>query len=316
MLEERGFPLREMRLFASPRSAGRILRFRGEELKVTALQAGSLRGLDLVWFSAGPSVAIEHALRAAREGAVVIDNSSAFRMDPRVPLIVPEVNGRELSSHSGIVANPNCTTIMLVLALAPLRDAAGVHSVVVSTYQAAAGAGFSGLRELKNATAVALTSGRFAPRELPQDLGFNLFPAIGGFQEDGFSQEEDKLLNETRKILSLDDLRLEATCVRVPIERGHSLSVSAGLRRPLSPRTARALLRGAPGLEVVDDPELGIYPMPKTSGGKDLVAVGRMRASRVFDPGLAFWLCGDSLRKGAALNAVQIGEMLQPCGEG
>lgn len=310
VLAARDFPLRSLRLLASPRSAGRRIAFRGESLLVEALGGESFRGVDLALFSAGASVSREHAPRAVAAGAVVVDNSSAFRMDPQVPLVVPEVNPGAVRAHRGIVANPNCSTILLVVALWPLHRAAGLRAVVVSTYQAASGAGQQAMLELREATAAALRGERPAPKVLPQTLAFNLFPQVDVFMPDGYTREEDKMQFETRKILGLPELAVDATCVRVPVERCHSESVAVQLERPLSVEAARALLAAAPGVELVDDPAQKKYPMPLSMAGRDPVAVGRVRPGRVFTPGLTFWLAGDQLRKGAALNAVQIAELL------
>ena len=311
VLEQRQFPLRELRLFASPRSAGVRLPFRGGELPVQALDERSFAGVDIALFSAGSALAKEWAGRAVAAGAVVIDNSSAFRGHDDVPLVVPEVNAAALRGQRGIVANPNCSTILLALALWPLHQAAGLRAVVVSTYQAASGAGQRAMLELRSGLAAMLAdTAPLPPRALPQLLAGNVFPQVDVFQPDGYTREEDKLLYELRKITGLSELAVEATCVRVPVERCHSESVSCRFERPLAVDAARALLARAPGLEVLDEPALGRYPMPLLSTGRDAVAVGRLRASRVFDAGLAFWLVGDQLRKGAALNAVQIAELL------
>ncbi len=310
VLAARDFPLRSLRLLASPRSAGTRVTFRGESLPIEALGPDSFRGIDLALFSAGGAVSREHVPRAVASGAIVVDNSSAFRLDPAVPLVVPEVNPGAIAGHRGIVANPNCSTILLVLALAPLHRQAGLRAVVVSTYQAASGAGHQAMLELRNATAAALRGETLPPRVLPQTLAFNLFPQVDVFQPDGYTKEEDKLQLETRKILGLPTLPVDATCVRVPVERCHSESVAVQLERPLAVAAARDLLAGSPGLELVDDPAQQRYPMPLTMAGRDPVAVGRIRLGRVFAPGLTFWLAGDQLRKGASLNAVQIAERL------
>lgn len=310
VLAARDFPVRSLRLFASPRSAGKRMTFRGEPLPVEPLGPDSFRGVDIALFSAGGSVSREFAPCAVQAGATVVDNSSAFRMDPDVPLVVPEVNPEAVRTHRGIVANPNCSTILLVVALWPLHRAAGVRSVVVSTYQAASGAGQQAMLELREATAAALRGERPVPKVLPQTLAFNLFPQVDVFMPDGYTREEDKMQFETRKILGLPDLVVDATCVRVPVERCHSESVAVHLGRPLSVATARELLAAAPGVEVVDDPAQKVYPMPLSMAGRDPVAVGRIRLGRAFSPGLTFWLSGDQLRKGAALNAVQIAETM------
>jgi aspartate-semialdehyde dehydrogenase len=310
VLEQRVFPLRELRLCASARSAGARLPFGGERLPVQALEERSFDGIDLALFSAGAKVSRAFAPAAVARGAIVVDNSSAFRMDPTVPLVVPECNPGAIDSHRGIIANPNCSTILLTVVLCPLHRAGGLRRVIVSTYQAASGAGQRALDELIAGTRAVLSGEPFAPSALPHSLAFNLFPRVDTFQPDGYTKEEDKLLYETRKILDLPSLAVESTCVRVPVERCHSESVAVELERPLSPADARAILARAPGLVVDDEPGANRYPQPIDYASRDEVAVGRVRASRVFDHGLAFWLCGDQLRKGAALNAVQIAERL------
>lgn len=310
VLEERRFPLGELRAFASPGSAGRALRFRGRALAVEPLAPERLAGVDLAFFSAGAALAREWAPRAVEAGALVVDNSSAFRADPAVPLVVPEVDPR-VEAGARLLANPNCTTTLLCLALAPLERAAGLVRVVVATYQAASGAGARALAELEEQAADALAGREPRVLHLPRALAFNLIPQVGPFLPDGSSQEEDKVLRETRRILRLPDLRLSATCVRVPVRRAHSLAVWVELARPLSPVAARELLAAAPGLRLEDDPAAGRYPTPREAEGRDEVLVGRVRT----DPGapgergLALFLSGDQLRKGAALNAVQVAEL-------
>ena len=310
VLAARNFPVRRLRLFASARSAGQRVTFRGESLVVEVLGPDSFRGVEVALFSAGAAISREWAKVAIASGAVVIDNSSAFRMEAGVPLVVPEVNAPMVREHRGLIANPNCSTILLVLALWPLHRAAGLRAVVVSTYQAASGAGQQAMLEMRASVAAALRGEVLPPRVLPQTLAFNLFPQVDVFLPDGFTKEEDKLLFETRKIMGLPELRVDATCVRVPVERCHSESVAVQLERPLSVAAARELLAQAPGVELVDDPAAKKYPMPLLMAGRDPVAVGRVREGRVFAPGLTFWLSGDQLRKGAALNAVQIAEIV------
>ncbi|MCB9878609.1 MAG: aspartate-semialdehyde dehydrogenase [Planctomycetes bacterium] len=312
VLDERAFPMRSLRLLASPRSAGTAIGFRGERHVVEALGDRSFDGVDVAFFSAGGGTSREWAPKAAvAAGAVVVDNSSAFRMHDDVPLVVPEVNRAAIAGHRGILANPNCSTILLVLALEPLRRAAGLRSVVVSTYQAASGAGQRAMDELREQTRRVL-AGDGPPKAevLPWPLAFNLFPQVDVFQADGFTKEEDKMLFEVRKILGMPELPVDATCVRVPVERCHSESVSVQLERALTVDEARALFAAAPGVVLKDDPARQGYPMPLDFAGVDEVAVGRVRVARVFSPGLTFWLCGDQLKKGAALNAVQIAEAL------
>lgn len=308
LLVERRFPVRELRLFAS--APGGVART-ASGLPAGPLTPGSFRGCDVAFFAVGAEVAAAYVPAAVGEGCMVVDCSTAFRRDPGVPLVVPEVNGDLLRARPRLVANPNCSTILLTLALAPLHRLAGVRAAVVATYQAASGAGRPGIDELRAGLA-ALVRGEPAPHPvaLPQALAGNLFPHVDGFGPDGFTGEEDKLQEEARRILGLPELRVDATCVRVPVERCHSEAVAVQLAEPLAAAAARAALGKAPGLDVVDDPAAGRYPMPSTVAGRDAVAVGRIRSGRVFDPGLTFWLVGDQLRKGAALNAVQIAERL------
>jgi aspartate-semialdehyde dehydrogenase len=311
VLAARRFPLRSLRLLASPRSAGQCLPFGGEMLPVEALGPDSFRGVDVALFSAGGSVSREHAARAVAAGAVVVDNSSAFRLDDGVPLVVPEVNAAALSGHRGLIANPNCSTILAALALWPLHRAAGLRAVIAATYPAASGAGQQAMEELRTSTAAVLRGELApAPRALPRSLAFNVFPQVDVFQPDGYTREEDKLLYELRKILGLPQLQVDATCVRVPVERCHSEALVVDLERPLAVDEAAAVLAAAPGLEFVPAMAEPPYPMPRERSGRDAVAVGRLRRGRVFAHGLTFWLVGDQLRKGAALNAVQIAEQV------
>lgn len=310
VLAARDFPLRSLRLLASPRSAGQRIAFAGEDIEVEALGRDSFAGIDIALFSAGGAISREYAPRAVAAGAVVVDNSSAFRLDPEVPLIVPEVNAAALQGHRGLIANPNCSTILCVLALAPLHREAGLRAVLVSTYQAASGAGQRAVLELREGTARALRGEPQRVEVLPQPLAFNVVPHVDVFEADGYTREEDKMLHETRKILGLPELPVEATCVRVPVERCHSEAVSVQLARPLSVERARELFATAPGLELIDDPATARYPMPLAMAGRDVVAVGRVRQGRVLKPGLTFWISGDQLRKGASLNAVQIAELI------
>ena len=311
VFEERDFAVSSLKLLASARSAGRTLRFRGEDHQVEAVAADAFRGVDVAFFSAGGDTAAALAPLAVDAGCVVIDNSSAFRMQADVPLVVPEVNADALRSHQGIVANPNCSTIILVLALQPLESAAGLEAVVVSTYQAASGAGQRAMDEMFHATRAVLDGLEPpAPSALAQTLAFNVFPHVDVFMADGYTREEDKLLHEVRKILGKPALAVDATCVRVPVARCHSESVSVRLSRPLSVEDARAAFAAAPGLVLDDEPASAGYPTPLTYAHRDACGVGRVRAGRVLEPGLSFWVVGDQLRKGAALNAVQIAETL------
>ncbi len=309
-LEQRDFPVAQLRLLASKRSAGRKLGFRGEAHTVEALGASSFQGMDLALFAAGSTISKDYAERAVSAGAVVVDNSSAFRMDPAVPLVVPELNGHTIGDHQGIHANPNSSTIIQCMALWPLHQAAGLDRVVVATYQAASGAGGRAMQEMWESFRVLLGGNVHRPQVLQHSLAFNLFPHVDVFQPDGYTREEDKMQDETRKILGLPDLRVEATCVRVPVERCHSEAVTVELHRPLSPDQARDALAAFAGVEVLDDPEQARFPQPIHVSGRDPVVVGRVRQSRVFQNGLALWVVADQLRKGAALNAVQIAESL------
>ncbi len=312
VLEQRAFPCDELRLLASSRSAGRTLRFRGEPVQVEALTGERLAGCSRVFFSAGAGVSREWAPRAVAAGAVVIDNSSAFRYDPQIPLVVPEVNPEAARGHAGILANPNCTTILLVVVLAPLQRRAGLRRVVVATYQSASGAGALAMQELEAQTRAALAGEPARPEQFPRPIAFNLFPHIDVFLEDeGFAtKEEMKVVWESRKILGLPELPLVSTCVRVPVRRAHSEAVFVELERPLEATEARALLAAAPGVRLVDDPARGEYPTPRDAEGEDPVLVGRVRPDPSCERGLCLFLAGDQLRKGAALNAVQIAELL------
>ncbi|GIW72940.1 MAG: aspartate-semialdehyde dehydrogenase [Planctomycetota bacterium] len=311
VLERRRFPVAELRLFASARSAGRRLGFAGEELVVEPLSAAALRGLELVLSSAGAEVARAVAPAAAAAGALVVDNSSAFRMEPAVPLVVPEINPEAARAHRGILANPNCTTIIALMAVAPLHREAALERMVVASYQAASGAGARALAELQAQLAAAVAGEPLPPPVvLPHPLAHNVIPQVDVFLEDGYTREEHKIARETRKILGLPELRVSATCVRVPVPRAHSVALHLEFREPLLPERARAILAGAPGVELVDEPQAGRYPMPRSASGCDLVQVGRIRADASHPRGLVLWAVGDQLLKGAALNAVQIAELV------
>ena len=310
LLEERSFPLKQLRLLASPRSAGQSVVFKGQSLTVEPVSADALAGVDLVLASAGGSVSRQWAPVAVEQGAVVIDNSSAFRMDPAVPLVVPEVNPQAALTHQGIIANPNCTTILLTLALAPLAAMRPLRRVVVSTYQSASGAGARAMEELRQLSRTVLDGGEARSEVLPHSLAFNLFLHNSPLQANGYCEEELKMLNETRKIMQLPELSLSATCVRVPVLRAHSEAVNIEFEAPLSVAEARAALAQAPGVELIEDFEANRFPMPTDVTGRDPVAVGRIRQDLSHPPALELWLCGDQIRKGAALNAVQIAELL------
>jgi len=310
LLRERQLPVEELRLLASPRSAGQQVVWCEERLTVEAVEPTSFQGLDLVLASAGGSVSKQWAPQAVASGAVVIDNSSAFRMDPDVPLVVPEVNPKAVFSHRGIIANPNCTTILLCLVLAPLEARRRIRRVVVSTYQSASGAGARAMEELQQLTRTMLDGGTPHSEVLPFSLAFNLFLHNSPLQANGYCEEELKMLQETRKIMGRADLLLSATCVRVPVLRAHSEAVNIEFETPLAADEARGLLAEAPGVVLIEDHGANRFPMPIDVTGQDPVAVGRIRQDLSHPQALELWLCGDQIRKGAALNAIQIAELL------
>lgn len=317
LLEERRFPVGELRLFASPRSAGRSVRFAGEELIIEPLSDDAFSDIDIAFFAAGGAISQQWARAAVGRGAVVIDNSSAFRLDPDVPLIVPEVNPEAIAAHRGIIANPNCSTIIMLVALTPLYREAGIERIVVSTYQAVSGAGAGAMQELlqqvrdfnagRPLTAEMLPT---ASAEHHHPILFNVIPQVDVFAEDGYTKEEWKLVRETHKVWGDDSVGVTATTVRVPVLRSHAESINVQTREPLSVERARQLLTEAPGVVVVDEPDAMRYPMPLDATGKDSVFVGRIRKDPTIERGLNVWVVGDQLRKGAALNALQIGELL------
>jgi aspartate-semialdehyde dehydrogenase len=310
LLDERGFPVAELLPLASPRSAGQQIAWQGECLTVQPVQQGCFAGVDLVLASAGGSVSRAWAPEAVAAGAVVIDNSSAFRMDPGVPLVVPEVNPEAAFRHRGVIANPNCTTILLTVALAPLAARRPIRRVVISTYQSASGAGARAMEELRQLSRTVLDGGEPVSTVLPHSLAFNLFLHNSPLEPSGYCEEELKMLNETRKIMELPDLRLTATCVRVPVLRAHSEAVNIEFNEPFPVEEARALLAVAPGVELIEDFGANRFPMPTDVTGRDPVAVGRIRQDLSEPNALELWLCGDQIRKGAALNAIQIAELL------
>jgi aspartate-semialdehyde dehydrogenase len=310
ILEERSFPVGELRLLASERSRGAQLAFRGETLAVQPLDDESFAGVDLAFFAAGGDVSREHAPRAVAAGATVIDKSSAFRQDPAVPLVVPEVNPDALADHAGLIATPNCSTIQLVVALKPIYDAVGVRRVVVSTYQSVSGAGKGGVDALRHQAAQAVAGRPVEPEHFAHQIAFNLLPHVDVFLPSGYTKEEQKMVDETQKIFADPDLAVSATCVRVPVYGAHSEAVSVETKARLTADEARALLRRAPGVEVVDDPAALAYPTPIAAEGRDPVYVGRIRDDETVANGLVMWVVADNLRKGAALNAVQIAEEL------
>jgi aspartate-semialdehyde dehydrogenase len=310
LLESRDFPVSELKLLASPRSARTRLQFRGESLPVEAVGDRSFDNADLVLASAGGSTSKAWASKIVEAGAVMVDNSSAFRMDPEVPLVVPEVNPEAVVGHRGIIANPNCTTILMNVAVWPLYRVQPVRRIVVSTYQSASGAGARAMEEVKT-QARAILNGEKPPTEMfPYPLAFNLFPHNSALNDSGYCEEEMKMINETRKIFGVDDLQISATCVRVPVLRAHSEAINLEFEQPFDVAKARDILGQAPGVKLVEDWQANYFPMPMDATGCDPVLVGRIRQDLSHPCGLELWLCGDQVRKGAALNAVQIAELL------
>jgi aspartate-semialdehyde dehydrogenase len=310
VLEERGFPVTRLVALASERSVGRELDYLGKPVRVERLGEDSFEGVDIALFSAGAARSRAYAPAAVEAGAVVIDNSSAYRMDPHVPLVVPEVNEAALERHQGIVANPNCVAAPLVVALKPIADAVGLERVIVSTYQSVSGTGAAAVAELREQTGGVLAGDEPEPSVYPHPIAFNVLPHIDVFDESGYTGEERKVANETRKMLDLPDLPVSATCVRVPVFYGHSQSVTIETSEKIDAARARALLMVAPGVAVVDEPSLGRYPLPRDAAGRDDVFVGRIREDASHPRGLVLWIVSDNLRKGAATNAVQIAESL------
>ena len=310
LLEERHFPLASLKLLGSQRSAGSQVSFRGETLTIEPTTAAAFQGVELVLASAGATVSKQWAETILQAGAVMIDNSSAFRLDPQVPLVVPEVNPEALATHRGIIANPNCTTILLCVVLYPLHRVIPLERVIVSTYQSASGAGARGMHELLEQTRAVLAGDPHHPEVFPYPIAFNLFPHNSPMQETHYCQEEMKMLHESRKIMGIPDLRLSATCIRVPVLRTHAESVNVEFQAPFPVDKARAILEAAPGVTVIEDWSQNRFPMPTDVAGRDPVAVGRIRQDLSHAHALELWLCGDQIRKGAALNAIQIAEHL------
>ncbi len=308
ILEERDFPASRLKLLASSNSAGKTLSFKGQELRVQELQSNSFEDVQMALFSAGGSTSKEFAPVAARSGCVVVDNSSAWRMDPEVPLVVPEVNAHDLEKHQNIIANPNCSTIQMVMVLKPLHDAAKIKRVVVSTYQAVSGSGEKAVEELQSQVRALFNMQDPEVSVYPHQIAFNCLPHIDQFLDNDYSGEEMKMVNETKKILGQEDMRITATTVRVPVFYGHSESVNIETEKKLSARDARAILSQAPGVKVLDNPREKIYPMPLHAAGEDEVFAGRIRDDISLDNALDLWIVGDNIRKGAALNTVQIAE--------
>ncbi|MCD6083254.1 aspartate-semialdehyde dehydrogenase [Candidatus Aerophobetes bacterium] len=310
VLEQRNFPVRNLRALASERSEGKMLEFAGESLKVERLTTSSFEGIEIALFSAGASVSREFSPIAAKRGAVVVDNSKAFRMDKNTPLVVPEVNPHALRSHKGIIANPNCSTIQLVVAINPIHQRVKVKKLVVSTYQAVSGTGKEAIRELTEQSKQLLSRQKITKKVYPHQIAFNLLPHIGDFLPNGYTEEEMKLVNETRKIMEDESIAITATCVRVPVFNSHSEAVTLETEEKISVEEVRKILSRAPGVIVEDSPGQEIYPLPIKAAGRDEVFVGRIREDLSSPNGINMWIVADNLRKGAALNAVQIAELL------
>jgi len=311
-LEERRFPIKSIKLLASARSKGRALGFCGENLLVEELTEDCFKGVDIALFSAGGGTSEKFAPAAARAGCVVVDNSSAWRMDPDVPLVVPEVNAHAIAGYTtkGIIANPNCSTIQMVVALKPIHDFAGIRRIVVSTYQAVSGTGKKAIDELFNQTRAMINFLDWEKKVYAHRIAFNCLPHIDVFLANGYTKEEMKMVNETRKIMEDATIGVTATTVRVPVFFGHSEAVNVETKKPVSPEQVRHLLEKAPGVKVVDDPANQLYPLPIDAAGQDLTLVGRIRKDESIENGINLWVVADNIRKGAATNAVQIAEIL------
>ena len=310
ILAERDFPVKDLVALATAKSAGMKLEYKGQEVTCQELTPDSFNGIDLALFSAGGGTSQKFAPMAAEAGCVVVDNSSAWRMDPNVPLVVPEVNPDDVIWHKGIIANPNCSTIQMVVMMKPLHDEAQIQRVVVSTYQAVSGTGNKAIVELLDQTPKIMAGQAVQPVVYPYQIAFNCLPQIDVFLEDGYTKEERKMVDETKKIMGDDSIEVSATCIRVPVQNGHSESINLQFARPLSIERARELLAAAPGIKLMDDPANKIYPMPILASGTDDTYVGRIRLDPTAPNAMNFWVVSDNLRKGAALNAVQIAELL------
>jgi len=311
-LEKRKFPLGKLTLLASARSVGKTLPFRGKDLVVAELTRDSFADVDIALFSAGGAISKEFAPIAAKAGCVVVDNSSAFRMDESVPLVIPEINASDIPRHKGIIANPNCTTAVTLMALFPLHRAFNVKRIFASSYQAVSGTGAKAIEELRRQVAQVVAGEPVTKEVYPHQIAFNVLPHVDVFLPNGYTKEEMKMENEGRKIMHHPAFRASVTCVRVPVYRAHSVAVSAEFEKPVTADAARAVLKKAPGLDVVDNPDKKEYPLPLFASEKYNCQVGRIRRDCAFDNGLCFWVVGDQLLKGAALNAVQIAEELLP----
>jgi aspartate-semialdehyde dehydrogenase len=310
VLEERKFPVRELRAFASERSVGKTVTFAGEAVRVQRVEASAFKGVDIAICSAGSTQAREYAPMISRAGAIVVDKSNGWRMDPEVPLVVPEVNPHAVRAHHGIIASPNCTTIVAIMPLKPLHDAGRLRRIVATSYQSVSGAGVQGIEALRAETLAWARGEVITPKHFAHQIAFNLIPAIDKFTPDGYSGEELKLINETRKILETPDLLIAPTTVRVPVFTCHSVALNVETDEKISASRARDLFAAFPGLRVLDDPAAQQYPMPVTVEGQDDCVVGRVREDLSHPRGLSFWVVGDQLRKGAATNAVQIAELV------
>jgi len=310
ILSERKFPIKDLRLLASERSKGKKLKFNGRSYPVEVLGHGSFDGIDIVLSSAGASRSLEFLPSAVKAGAVCVDNTSAFRMERDIPLVVPEVNAHRIKEHKGIIANPNCSTIQMVVALYPIHKVAGIKRIVVTTYQSVSGAGQKKVQELWDQSKDFLAKKKIRPVEFPHQIAFNLIPQIDVFTENGYTKEEIKMVNETKKIMEDSSIEVNATCVRVPVFYAHSESVNIETERHITADEVRKLLAKAPGVIVVDDPKNRSYPMPVYAEGKDGTFVGRIRQDESIKNGISMWVVSDNIRKGAALNAIQIAEIL------
>jgi aspartate-semialdehyde dehydrogenase len=308
VLEQRNFPVASIQLLASEHSSGAALFFNHQKIEVEEATPELFRDVDIAFFSAGADVSQRLSPLAAEFGTLVIDNSAAFRMDPTVPLVVPEVNPEDIKWHKGIIANPNCSTIQLVVALFPLHKVNPIKRIVVSSYQSVSGSGAAALRQLTSQTKLVLEGRRVCPHVYSHQIAFNVLPEIDVFLDNGYSKEEQKMVEETRKIMHADDIAISATCVRVPVFFGHSEAVNIEFASPITPEEARKILAQAPGVRVLDDPSVSFYPYPWAATGSDYVFVGRIRKDTSHPKGLVMWIVADNLRKGAALNAIQIAE--------
>jgi aspartate-semialdehyde dehydrogenase len=309
-LAKRQFPVGKLTLLASARSAGKKFSYQGEDLAVQELTKDSFAGVDIALFSAGGSISKEFAPLAVQAGAVVVDNSSAFRMDPEVPLVIPEINGVDVKKHRGIIANPNCTTAITLMALYPLHKEFRVKRIFAASYQAVSGTGAQAIEELRNQVNALVSGQPVETKVYPHQIAFNVLPHVDSFLETGYTKEEMKMQNEGRRIMHHPTFKASVTCVRVPVYRAHSVAVNAEFEKPVSMTAAREVLANAPGLDVIDDPSKCEYPLPLNVAEKDNCQIGRLRYDCALENGLAFWVAGDQLLKGAALNAVQIAELI------